>query len=101
MLAREQMLARSEAHLARSASSSTGARRQAAKAANDCSERLSQVEAHEDELRQREARLGADLELREDKLERLAEQVADRERRLTDREQDLASYVGELQQQIA
>jgi septal ring factor EnvC (AmiA/AmiB activator) len=64
-------------------------------------ERSSTLAATEDELRRREARLDADLELREDKLERLAEEVAERERRLTDREQDLASFVGELQQQIA
>jgi predicted nucleic acid-binding Zn-ribbon protein len=101
LVGREQMLARAEAHLASLREQLDRREEKAAKAEADYAERLSQVEATEDSLRKREARLGAELELRADKLETLAEEITERERRMSEREQDLAAYVGELQQQIA
>ncbi|WP_410959727.1 hypothetical protein, partial [Salmonella sp. SAL4356] len=58
---------------------------------------LEEMERVEEELRVREARLEADLELREDKLEARAQVLAAREQRIGEREHDLAGYVGELQ----
>ena len=51
----------------------------------------------QEEVRLREARLLADIELREDKLDDLARQLAAREQLIGQREHDLAGYVGELQ----
>jgi len=51
-------------------------------------------------LRLREARLQADAEIREDRLDDLAKELAAREQRIARREQDLAGYVGELQEKF-
>ena len=45
----------------------------------------------------REARLLADVELREDKLDQREKNVAEREELITFRERDLTAYVGEIQ----
>jgi hypothetical protein len=42
----------------------------------------------------------AEFELREDKLEDLAKDLAEREARIAERERDLAGYVGELQESL-
>ena len=59
------------------------------------------MEEQSDELRLREARLGAELELRSEKLERLEDELAERDGRLSECERDLANYVGELQRTVA
>ncbi len=55
------------------------------------------VETRTIELRGREARLGADLDLREDAVEERERTVAEREEMIARRERDLAAYVRELQ----
>ena len=47
-----------------------------------------------------EARSEADLEIREDKLELREEKVSELEKRLAKKEQDLAAYVGQLQDRL-
>ena len=99
--ARDQLLARGEAHLTSLRDELDRREELAAHASHELAEREASVGQIEHELRLREAKLDAELELRADKLERLAEEVAERERLLGEREQELAVYVGELQQQIA
>jgi hypothetical protein len=64
-------------------------------------ERSEQVVRTEEELRLRDARAGADLEIREDRLDEREEALAERERLITNRERDLTQYVGELQGQFS
>jgi uncharacterized protein (DUF3084 family) len=47
-----------------------------------------------------EARTEADLELRDEKIEKREREVAEREQRLGQRQNDLAAYVGELQDKL-
>ena len=55
----------------------------------------------EDEVRVREARREAELELLEDKLEARMREIQERETALTKRESDLAGYVESVQQQFS
>jgi chromosome segregation ATPase len=55
----------------------------------------------EDEVRVREARREAELELLEDKLEARLREIQERETALTKRESDLAGYVESVQQQFS
>ena len=55
----------------------------------------------EDEVRVREARREAELELLEDKLEARLREIQERETALTKRETDLAGYVESVQQQFS
>jgi myosin heavy subunit len=64
-------------------------------------ERTAELARGEEELRMRSARLGADLDLREDRLEAREQAVAQREHLISDRERDLTQYVGELQGQFS
>jgi len=60
-------------------------------------ERSAQLALAEEDLRLREARLGADLDLREDGLDDLERSLAERERLLVDRDRELTAYVSEVQ----
>ena len=53
------------------------------------------------ELRLREARLLADVELREDKLDQRERNISEREELIEFRERDLTAYVGELQGRLS
>jgi chromosome segregation ATPase len=64
-------------------------------------ERAGQLAQTEEELRLREARMVAEVELREDRLDKLERDVAEREELIGFRERDLSAYVGELQGQIS
>jgi chromosome segregation ATPase len=66
----------------------------------DLSERAAEAERVETDLRVREARVEVDAEIREDRLDDLARDLAAREQRFARREQDLAGYVGELQEKF-
>jgi uncharacterized protein (DUF3084 family) len=90
---RERMLARGKAHL-------TAWRERLEEHERSVSERSDQLERAEKALRLREVRLEVDVELHIDKLEETAQELAAREERLAQREQDLARYVASLQQQI-
>jgi hypothetical protein len=48
----------------------------------------------------REARVEADADIREDRLDDIARDLAAREQRIARREHDLAGYVGELQEKF-
>ncbi len=61
------------------------------------STRREELAQAEEDLRLREARLGADLELREDRLDDRERLLAERERLIGDRDRELTAYVGELQ----
>ena len=87
--ARDQLLARGEAHLASLREQLDRRGEQAVQTAHEQSEREAASRGSEREVRVQEARLGADLELREEKLDQLAEELAERERRLADRERGL------------
>jgi hypothetical protein len=65
------------------------------------SERSAQLGLAEDDIRLREARLGADLDLREDKLDERERLLAEREQLVGDRDRDLTAYVGEIQGQFS
>jgi DNA repair exonuclease SbcCD ATPase subunit len=71
-----------------------------ARVENELTERSATLESLEDEVRLREARSVADIELREDKLEDLAAEIEEREQRLGERESDLAAYVARVQGQF-
>jgi hypothetical protein len=62
--------------------------------------RTASVESLEDEVRVREARHEADLELREDRLDERAREIEEREQRIDEREADLTSYVARVQGQF-
>jgi hypothetical protein len=62
--------------------------------------RTASIESLEDDVRMREARHEADLELREDKLDERAREIEEREQRLDEREADLTSYVARVQGQF-
>ncbi|MES1247714.1 MAG: hypothetical protein ABUS54_08580, partial [Actinomycetota bacterium] len=53
-----------------------------------------------EELKLREARLLADVELREDKLEARERNLTEREELMEFRERDLTAYVGQLQDRL-
>ncbi len=63
-------------------------------------ERAGQLGQADEELRLREARLVADVELREDRVEKRERDVAEREELIEFRERDVSAYVGELQGRI-
>jgi hypothetical protein len=71
----------------------------AAEERND--ERTDELARTAEELRRREARLGVDLEIREDRLDEREQAVAERERSIAARERDLGAYVGQLQGQFS
>jgi chromosome segregation ATPase len=98
---RAQVVARSQADLSTLQNELQRRAEVSEKRELDLTQRESEVQQQSDELRLKEARLGAELELRADKLDQLAEELDERERRLTERERDLASYVGELQRTVA
>src|SRR5262249_13189877 len=64
-------------------------------------DRTAKLQKLEDELRVREARREAELEIHEDKLAARLAQVEEREARLAQREADLAGYVERVPQQIS
>jgi predicted nucleic acid-binding Zn-ribbon protein len=64
-------------------------------------ERSEELATMAEELRRREACLGVDLVIREDRLDERERSVAERERCLVDRERDLGAYVGQLQDQFS
>lgn len=99
--AREQLLARGEAHLTTVRDQLAKREERVAATERTLSERVTEAATAEDELRHREAHLGAELELRAEKLDLLREELKERQRRLDEREHDLAAYVGELQREIA
>jgi chromosome segregation ATPase len=96
--AREQMLVRSEAHLASLRERLDERLDQAGRAEQALAGRVEALEEAEHELRLREAQIGAELELRADKLEQLAEELAAAKAQLAERERDLAGYVTQLQE---
>jgi chromosome segregation ATPase len=63
--------------------------------------RLSALQQAEHELRLRDARAEAELDLREQRLLDLLSEIEVRERRADERERDLVGYVGEVQQRLA
>ena len=60
-------------------------------------ERAGQLGQTDEELRLREAGLLAEIELREDRLEKRERDVSEREELIEYRERDVAAYVGQLQ----
>jgi len=98
---REQLVARGEASLSTLREELELRVEQTEKRELEVARRTSELQEGSDELRLREARLGAELELRAEKLDQLEDELAERERRLAERERDLASYVGELQRTVA
>jgi hypothetical protein len=64
-------------------------------------ERANELAATAEELRRREARLGVDLDIREDGLDVREQAIAERERCIAERERDLGVYVGQLQDQFS
>jgi uncharacterized protein (DUF3084 family) len=99
--AREELLARDEATLATLRNHLDEREERAAKAAEELLVRAGALGHAEEDLRRRDARLGAELELQADKLECLAEGLAERERLLEERERDLAGYVSEVQERFS
>jgi hypothetical protein len=98
---REQLVARGEASLSTLREELELRVDQTEKRELEVARRTSELQEGSDELRLREARLGAELELRAEKLDQLEDELAERDRRLAERERDLASYVGELQRTVA
>ena len=64
-------------------------------------ERTRQLAQADEDMRLREARLLAEVELREDKLEALERNIAEREELIGFRERDLTAYVGEIQGRLS
>ncbi|MDX6470927.1 MAG: hypothetical protein QOF75_2730 [Gaiellaceae bacterium] len=64
-------------------------------------QRANELAASAEELRRREARLGVDLDIREDRLDEREHAIAERERCIAERERDLGVYVGQLQDQFS
>ncbi len=64
-------------------------------------EQSAQLALAEEDLRLREARLGADLELREDALDDRERLLEEREKLVGDRNRELTKYVGEVQGQFS
>src|SRR5581483_10001478 len=95
--AREELLARGEAHLAGVRRELDERQERASRLEREIGERLAEIDRRDQELRLHEARLAADHELRGDQLDAWESKLAERERQLADREHDLAGYVGELQ----
>jgi len=95
--AREELLARGEAHVAGLRRELDDRRERAAQLEQELALAVAELEQRDEALRLHEARLAADHELRGDQLDVWSAELAERERQLADRERDLAGYVGELQ----
>jgi chromosome segregation ATPase len=96
--ARDQLLARGEDSLKTLRAQLDEREALAATAARELLARAEAIEQAEQDLRVRDARLGAELELKADKLDRLTDVLAERQRLLDERERDLAGYISEVQE---
>ena len=63
-------------------------------------DRLRELDGREGEVETKEARLEADIEIREDKLERREQELVALQERLGQKETELAAYVAQVQTQL-
>ena len=63
-------------------------------------DRLRELDGREGEVETKEARLEADIEIREDKLERREQELIALQERLGQKETELAAYVAQVQTQL-
>jgi Skp family chaperone for outer membrane proteins len=63
-------------------------------------DRLRELDGREGEIETKEARLEADIDIREDKLERREQELVALQERLGQKETELAAYVAQVQTQL-